>query len=321
MPYGTSIQTAPVAENNFLDVAGLRKSFSGKTVLFDVSFRIGRGEIIGFVGPNGAGKSTTMKIMSGLLRPDAGTVRLDGVDLQKDPRNFLSQIGALIESPAFYPSLSAFDHVAYFARLRGCNGHAKVRAALEKVGLAPLSRKRVGEFSMGMKQRLGIALAVLHSPNFLILDEPMNGLDPVGMVGMRELVRALSREDGVAVLVSSHLLHEVEQICDRVLFIKDGRLIREKHLTGAEPAPMTSVRIRTGDNTRAAELLRECGFVQEVSETAERLECVVAGNEVARIPEMLVSAQIEIYEFTPMSESLESVYISEYGAESKRMIE
>jgi ABC-2 type transport system ATP-binding protein len=318
---GTLIATASAPPRDFLDVAGIRKSFQGRTVLFDVSFRIARGEIIGFVGPNGAGKSTTMKIVCNLLRPDAGTVQLDGVDLRKEPRLFLSQIGALIESPAFYPSLSAFDHVAYFARLRGCYSAATISATLERVGLAPLSKKKVGEFSTGMKQRLGIALAVLHSPQFLLLDEPMNGLDPVGMVGVRELVRALSRENGVAVLVSSHLLYEVEQVCDRVLFIKDGRLVREKRLSGTTPGQTTGVRLRTGDNARAAELLRETGFAHEIKESADGLECVVAAAELARIPALLVGEDIELYEFTPTRESLESVYISEYGADNKRMIE
>lgn len=321
MQAGTQNEADLVPAAKFLGVSGLRKSFNGRTVLFDISFQIARGEIIGFVGPNGAGKSTTMKIMCGLLRPEAGTVQLDGVDLRREPRLFLSQIGALIESPAFYPSLNAFDHVAYFARLRGCYSPATVRAALERVGLAPLSKKKVGEFSTGMKQRLGIALAVLHSPRFLLLDEPMNGLDPVGMVSMRELVRALSREDGVAVLVSSHLLYEVELICDRVLFIKDGRLVREKQLSAAEPAHTTCVRLRTGDNARAAELLRGSGFVHEVKEAAGNLECVVAVAELARIPALLVREEIELYEFTPTRESLESVYISEYGADTKRMIE
>ena len=321
MQAGTPIVTAAATPKFFLEVSGLRKSFNGKTVLFDVSFHIARGEIIGFVGPNGAGKSTTMKIISGLLRPEAGTVQLDGVDLRKEPCLFLSQIGALIESPAFYPSLSAFDHVAYFARLRGCFSRSLVCATLERVGLAPLSKKKVGEFSTGMKQRLGIALAVLHSPRFLLLDEPMNGLDPVGMVGMRELVRALSRENGVAVLVSSHLLFEVEQVCDRVLFIKDGRLVREKCLSGAAPGLTTGVRLRTGDNARAAELLCGSGFVNEVKEADGNVECVVSVAELARVPALLVHEEIELYEFTPTRESLESVYISEYGADNKRMIE
>ena len=321
MQAGTPIEAAAAKPKEFLEVSGLRKSFNGRTVLFDISFQVARGEIIGFVGPNGAGKSTTMKIMCGLLRPEAGTVQLDGVDLRKEPCAFLSQIGALIESPAFYPSLSAFDHVAYFARQRGCYSHAIVRETLERVGLAPLSKKKVGEFSTGMKQRLGIALAVLHSPQFLLLDEPMNGLDPVGMVGMRELVRALSRDDGVAVLVSSHLLYEVEQVCDRVLFIKDGKLAREKRLSGAAPGQSTGVRLRTGDNARAAELLRETGFAQEVKETADYLECIVAAAELARIPALLVGEDIELYEFTPTRESLESVYISEYAEDKKRMIE
>jgi ABC-2 type transport system ATP-binding protein len=316
-----SCETVTATSKNFLDVSGLCKSFNGKQVLFDVSFRIARGEIIGFVGPNGAGKSTTMKIISGLLRPDAGSVQLDRVELQQSPTAFLSQIGALIESPAFYPSLSAYNHVAYFARLHGCYSRALVSDALEKVGLAPHSKKRVGDFSSGMKQRLGIALAVLHAPPFLILDEPMNGLDPAAMVSMRELVRRLSREDGVAVLVSSHLLHEIEQVCDRVLFIKDGRLIREKHLSGTAHAHSTSVRLRTGDNARAAELLRAAGFASEIREVGEHLECVVSEADLPLIPPLLVGEDIELYELTPLRESLESVYIAEYGDDAKRMIE
>jgi len=172
-----------------------------------------------------------------------------------------------------------------------------------------------------MKQRLGNALAVLHSPRFLLLDEPMNGLDPVGMVSIRELVRALSRENGVAVLVSSHLLHEVEQVCDRVLFIKDGQLVREKHLAAAEPSHATNVRMRTGDNARAAELLRASGLVKAVKDADSHLECIVSVAELARIPELFVREDIELYEFTPTRESLESVYISEYGADTKPMIE
>lgn len=321
MPIGTPIDSATAAVSGFLEVSALRKSFNGRTVLFDVSFHIGRGEIIGFVGPNGAGKSTTMKIMSGLLRPDAGKVQLDGVELRREPCAFLSQIGALIESPAFYPSLSAYNHMAYFARLRGCFSDALICSKLEKVGLAPLTKKKVGAFSTGMKQRLGIALAILHRPPFLILDEPMNGLDPAAMVSMRELIRALSREDGVAVLVSSHLLNEVEQVCDRVLFIKDGRLIREKHLSGAPPAHTTGVRLRTGDNIRAAALLREAGIVSEIREVGERLECVVSEANLPRIPPLLVGEDIELFELTPTRESLESVYIAEYGADKQRMIE
>ena len=164
-----------------LQLEALVKGFGGNNVVDGVSFSVSEGEVVGFVGPNGAGKSTTMKMISGLLKPNSGAVSIDGLAFLDDPKRYLAKIGVLIESPAFYPELTARDHLAYLARMRGHWDTSIVRDALAHVGLSADSNKSVRKYSTGMKQRLGIAMAILHNPRVLILDEPTNGLDPAAI--------------------------------------------------------------------------------------------------------------------------------------------
>ncbi len=300
-----------------LQASHLGKSFGRHIALSDVTLSVGAGEVVGLVGPNGAGKSTAFRIICGLLRPDSGKVTLAGCDVTRDARAFRSQIGVLIEGPGYYPGLPAFDHLAYLARVRGCFSREIVSRTLEEVGLAPDSRKPVGRFSLGMKQRLGIAMAILHGPQLLVLDEPMNGLDPVGMASLREFLRRLGPERGVSVLVSSHLLHEVEQICDRVLFIRDGRFLDEATLTRGRLAETETVLLRTGDDALACRLLRGQPFVREVVELPVGLECRTAAGDVPRLVELLVGAQVAVHQVTPRRRSLEDLYLSHYGGPTK----
>jgi ABC-2 type transport system ATP-binding protein len=179
----------------FLQVTNISKTYRRQTALRGVSFMVSPGEIVGLVGPNGAGKSTTLRIICGLLRPDSGGVAIDGIDQLREPGRYRSRLGALIEAPACYPSLTAFDHLAYLARIRGCYDPGVLELVLADVGLPPRSKKTVRQFSLGMKQRLGIAMAVLDSPGLLVLDEPMNGLDPIGMTELRERLRVLADRD------------------------------------------------------------------------------------------------------------------------------
>ena len=168
-----------------LDVERISKRFGGQLAVDSLSFSVATGEIVGFVGPNGAGKSTTLRILSGLVSPDSGRILLDGVDQRRDPIGFRARLGALIESPSIYPMLTAFEHLKYVARLRGTCDAGRIENVLGAVGLAPESKKRVANFSLGMKQRLGIAMALLTGPSLLVLDEPMNGLDPSGIAELR----------------------------------------------------------------------------------------------------------------------------------------
>lgn len=189
-----------------LEVDALVKRFGKSAVVDGISFAVGAGEVVGLVGPNGAGKSTTMKVICGLLKPNSGKVTIDGITFSQDAPVYLSKLGVLIESPAFYPGLSGHNHLAYLARMRGRCSDALIGSTLARVGLDADSSKPVREYSTGMKQRLGIAMAILHQPKLLILDEPTNGLDPAAIVATRDLLGRMA-EGGTAVLVSSISFH------------------------------------------------------------------------------------------------------------------
>ncbi|HSD67268.1 MAG TPA: ABC transporter ATP-binding protein, partial [Vicinamibacteria bacterium] len=249
----------------------------------------------------------------GLLRPDAGTAQLDGFCVRRSPREYLARLGALIESPGYWPALSARHHLAYLGRVRGGIAGGRLDEALREVGLDPTSRKPVGQVSLGMKQRLAIAMALVHRPRMLVLDEPMNGLDPAGMAMLREFLRALGRERGVSALISSHLLHEVEQICDRVLFIREGRLLPEAPFPRGRTGPIEALFVRTGDDARAAQVLGREDFVREVVGETGGLLCRVTAADVPRVADVLHRSGLALHELTPRRASLEEVYIAHYG--------
>jgi ABC-2 type transport system ATP-binding protein len=307
------VSEAVASGAHLLEASGLVKAFGGRPAVDEVSFSIGSAEIVGFVGPNGAGKSTTLRIVCGLLRPDAGSVQIDGFHVRQSPREYLGRLGALIESPGYWPGLRAIHHLAYLARVRGGVADGRIEEVLAEVGLDPSSSKPVGRFSLGMKQRLGIAMALLHRPRLLVLDEPMNGLDPAGMAMLREFLRGLGAGRGVSVLISSHLLHEVEQICDRVLFIREGCLLPEASFDRARVTRIEAVFVHTSDDERAAQVLASEGFVGEIGEDAGGLLCRVAAADVPRVAEALLRSGLALRELTPRRASLEDVYIEHYG--------
>jgi len=305
----------------FLQVTDISKTYGRQTALLGVSFAVAPGEIVGLVGPNGAGKSTTLRIICGLLRADSGSVTIDGIDQRLEPARFRSRLGALIEAPACYPSLTAFDHLAYVARIRGCYDPSVLERLLEEVGLPLRSRKTVRQFSLGMKQRLGIAMATLDSPGLLVLDEPMNGLDPMGMAELREQLRTRAVRDHVAIVVSSHLLHEVEQICHRVLFIRESRLISDTTLGGDVMGTSAAVVLMTGDDVAAVELLGRQPFIQEVLAVGKGVECRLESADIPNVVRVLVSAGIPIHAVIPRTGSLEQLYLSHFDDSRTRSIQ
>ncbi len=293
--------------------AGLGKAYGRRAALEGVSFSIGQGEIVGLVGPNGAGKSTTLRIVCGLLQPDTGSVRLDGYGVRDAPFEYLGRLGVLVESPGYWPALSARHHLEYLGRVRGDLSTARVDEVLGEVGLDPKSRKPVGQFSLGMKQRLGIAMALVHRPRLLVLDEPMNGLDPAGMAMLRDFLRSLGTDRGVSVLISSHLLHEVEQICDRVLFLRAGRLVFEEASGRGRARRIEALFVRTGDDGEAAALLERTDFIREVIADSRGLVCRVEADDVPRVADLLVRSGLALHELTPRHTSLEDRYIEHFG--------
>ena len=201
---------------------GLSKRFGRRTAVDGLTMSVPAGSIAGFVGPNGAGKTTTLRLLLGLVRPDAGSAAVLGSPLT-EPDRYLPRVGALVEAPAFYPSLSGRTNLEVLARLGG-HPRARVGELLETVDLAGRARDRVGTYSLGMKARLGVAMALLPDPELLLLDEPANGLDPLGIIGMRDLLRRL-RDQGKTILLSSHLLGELEQVADWLVMLHEGKAL------------------------------------------------------------------------------------------------
>jgi lantibiotic transport system ATP-binding protein len=308
-----------MGDSGGLRIERISKRFGSQLAVDDLSFSVAPGEIVGFVGPNGAGKSTTLRIVTGLIGPGSGRVLLDGVDQRRDPIGFRSRVGALIESPAIYPMLTAFDHLAYIARLRGACDKGQIDRALGDVGLAPDSRKRVGKFSLGMKQRLGIAMALFTQPSLLVLDEPMNGLDPSGIAELRTFLRDLPGRTGTSILMSSHLLGEIEQTCHRVVFIRRGKQLAEADLVGDRTGALVQCWLRTGDDPSAAAALRGAPFVAEVSQEEVGVACRVAADDVVLLAPLLVAAKIDIFEMTSRRRGLEDTYLARYGRDETRL--
>ena len=214
--------------SEIIRVRNLYKTYGSINAVNDLSFTVSKGEVYGFLGQNAAGKSTTIRILLSLIRPTSGEVQVFGMDIRTHRKEILRNAGAIIERPDLYKYLSAFENVSIFSRLSGIrNSRKQIMEQLELVGLAERAGSRVKTFSQGMKQRLGLAVALIHNPELVILDEPTNGLDPQGIADVRNLILHLSRNLGKTVFVSSHLLNEMEMIADRMLILDKGKAVRE----------------------------------------------------------------------------------------------
>ncbi|MBW9205812.1 ABC transporter ATP-binding protein [Mumia sp. zg.B17] len=281
---------------------GLTKRYGDRLAVDSVSMTVRRGEVYGFLGPNGAGKTTTLRMMLGLIRPTAGSASVLGRPAGRP--DVIAQVGALVEGPGFYPYLSGRENLRTLARYRGL-GDAAVDAALERVDLTDRGGDRFKAYSLGMKQRLGVASALMGDPELIVLDEPTNGLDPAGMADMRALVVSLAR-GGQTVLLSSHLLTEVQEICDRVGVINGGRLLREARV--AELRGEATLRVRaTPEDTALAVAMKAAGD-DAVHRTPHGLELDLKPAGAPALIRDLVAAGVDVHEVFPTERSLEEVF-------------
>ena len=294
-----------------IETDGLSKRYGERIVAVDsLTLRVRRGEVYGFLGPNGAGKTTTLRMLLGLVRPTSGSARVLGA-APGSPEG-LARTGALIETPTFYPFLSGRDNLRVLARHAGVS-EARIEPALDEVELIPRGGDRFRTYSLGMKQRLGIAAALLKDPELLVLDEPTNGMDPAGMAEMRTFIRDLGRGNRT-VLLSSHLMSEVEQICDRVGVISRGSLVGEgtvDELRGRE-----GLWVRAEPRASAERLLAGLRGVEQVEASDSGLRVSADPAAAATIVRALVEAGIEVSEIRPERASLEQVFLelTEEGA-------
>jgi ABC-2 type transport system ATP-binding protein len=290
-----------------IDTADLTKHYDDVLAVDRLALRVRSGEVYGFLGPNGAGKSTTLRMLLGLVRPTSGSGAVLGAP-PGSPEG-LARIGAMIEAPAFYPFLSGRDNLRVLARYAGVET-PRVDAVLDEVDLLPRADDRVAGYSMGMKQRLGVAAALLKDPELLVLDEPTNGLDPAGMAEMREFIRSLGR-DGRTVLLSSHLMGEVEQVCDRVGVIRAGTLVAEG--TVDELRGEAGLRVRAEPARAAARVIGAVPGVEAVSPVDGLLDVTVDPTQAAAINRALVEAGLDVSELYPAKASLEDVFLELTG--------
>ena len=238
-----------------IETRNLTKQYGAQTSVNRVSLHLRSGRIYGLLGRNGAGKTTTMKLLLGLTRPTAGEVFLFGMPLPGNEKKILPRVGSLIESPGFYPNLTGTENLKIFATLRGIPRSGAIREALDLVGLPYRDKKLFSQYSLGMKQRLAIALAVMHDPELLILDEPTNGLDPIGIAEIRAFLRRLCQERGKTILISSHILSEISLLADDVGIIDHGVLLEEESLAELEAKNGRYIHLTVSDAAQAARLL------------------------------------------------------------------
>jgi ABC-2 type transport system ATP-binding protein len=268
---------------------------------------VDRGDVYGFLGPNGAGKTTTLRILLGLIRPDAGNVLLFGRDPHDDAPRALEGVAGFVEEPRFYSYLTGRKNLELLAAFDGDGARSRIEDALELVELPARAGDRVGGYSQGMRQRLGIAASLLRDPRLLLLDEPTNGLDPGGMRDMRNLIRRLAHE-GITILLSSHLLYEVEDLCNRVAIVRDGRIVYEGTIDELHGGRATQYRLRTTDHDGARGVLEGHAGVESVVDNGAELTFSADEATVVAVSRALVETGIGIAALIPEAASLEALF-------------
>ena len=302
----STVETAPL-----LEVSGLTKTYGSFKAVDDLSFSVFPGDVFGFLGQNGAGKSTTIRMLLTLIRPDAGQIRVFGMDLRQHRREVLSRVGAVIEKPDLYGYLTGQENLSLFARMSGKGiTKARIQETLELVGLQKRAGDRVKTYSQGMKQRLGIACALVHDPDLIILDEPTNGLDPQGIADIRNLVLSLSREQGKTFLISSHLLAEIELMANRMIIIDRGKKIVEGSVRELVDPQDRELHLEAEDDGFAVACIEKTRWADQLMR--DQLPQVVlrmANAEIPALVDALVAEGVRIQALRPVNR-LEAYFLS-----------
>jgi ABC-2 type transport system ATP-binding protein len=290
-----------------VEVRGLVKRYGTLIAVDHVDITVQPGDVYGYLGPNGAGKTTSLRMMLGLIRPTEGSVRLFGRDPMESV-HALDGVAGFVEAPTFYPYLSGRRNLEMLAAYDGGDARSRIDSALERVELADRAGDRVGGYSHGMRQRLGIAAALLREPRLLLLDEPTTGLDPGGMRDMRQLVRRLA-DHGITIMLSSHVLAEVEEVCNRVAIIRSGRIVYEGEIDTLKRGAGMTYRLSTTDDARALTVCRASPGIDNVQNGAA-ISFTADADSVATLSKALVESGALIQALTPQSASLEELFFS-----------
>lgn len=292
-----------------VEVKNLTKYFGKKKVLDDISFSLEEGQILGFIGPNGAGKTTTIKLILGLQKINSGTVNINGYDIKKDFEDAISRVGAIVESPDLYMYLSGMDNLKLIANMYSSITKERILEVVSLVGLENRINDKVSKYSLGMRQRLGIAASLIHNPNVLILDEPTNGLDPEGIKELRDLLKRLVKKEKVGVLISSHNLAELESFCTDVCLIKGGKIITSMSMEEIKKVDRTNYKIKLDSTDSLDDILHEDDVILD----DRFVKVYVDEEEIPILINKLIKKKKKIYEIKEETLSLEDAFISKTG--------
>lgn len=301
-----------------LQVNGVTKQIGHKKIVDRLSFNIHQGEIVGLLGPNGAGKTTTIRMIVGLIGMSEGDVLIKGESVKRHFAKAIAHVGGIIENPEFYPYMTGYDNLKQYQRMAKGITEERIAEVVRLVGLQDAMKKRVKAYSLGMRQRLGIAQALLHNPSILILDEPTNGLDPAGIREMRDYLKKIAREEGIAILVSSHLLSEMELMCSRVVVIQEGKLVTVRTLgdsSAVKEEEQIQVMLRVNDAEQAKLRLVCMEELRVVGIDTDRNQVTIAvhDRDIPNVIDVLRNEGVSLYRIEEMKESLEDEFLKWTG--------
>lgn len=295
--------------NIVLKCENLNKSFGKKKILKDVSFEISKGDILGFIGPNGSGKTTTIKLILGLNSINSGKVTINGFDIEKDFERAIQKVGAIVENPDMYMYLSGYENLKLIAKLYKGISKERIDEVVKLVKLEGRIKDKVSKYSLGMRQRLGIAQALLNHPNLLILDEPTNGLDPEGIKELRDLLKSLAKKENIAVLISSHNLAELENFCNKVCIIQNGKVIETSEVKKLKKEIIESSYIfEVEDTSNINNIIKNANVIDD-----SHFIVNIQREEIPEVVANLVNKKIPIYEVKENIVSLEEAFLNKTG--------
>ncbi|MFC5469399.1 ABC transporter ATP-binding protein [Cohnella suwonensis] len=298
-----------------LQLRNVTKTIGKRNIVNDLSFEIPAGEVFGFLGPNGAGKTTTIRMIVGLISMTKGEAIIKGVSVRQNFELAMTHIGAIVENPEMYKFLTGYQNLVHFARRHSGVTKERIDEVVTLLGLQNRIHEKVKRYSLGMRQRLGVAQAILHRPSLLILDEPTNGLDPAGIRELRDYLRKLTKEEGISVIVSSHLLSEMELMCDRVAIIQGGKLVDIRSLQEHKDTAQTKIMIEVGDLHAAHRLLSDSFDESLLSIDGNQLEVLSDKTAIPDIARLLVKSGLDVYGIHAAQKSLEEQFLEITGGE------
>ena len=289
-----------------LELKNVSKSFEKRKIIDNLNLEVEEGEIYGFLGPNGSGKTTTIKMILRLINSDSGEIKVNGYDTKKQFEKAMECIGAIVENPDLYKYMSGIDNLRLHARIRNID-EKRIKEVLELVELKGREKDKVGKYSLGMKQRLGLALTLLHKPKVLILDEPTNGLDPAGIKKLRDILKEISHKEGVAVFVSSHILSEMQLMCDRVAVLDNGKIVKVEKISDTNEEKEEVVEIKVRNIKKAVKIVKE-EFNLDVKIENNKINITVRTEKLPEVIKKLAIADTEIQLVIPKEHTLEDIF-------------